>query len=617
MTAKSGSMAQSPAVGDPPDARDAAADYRRLVDETQPGGLLSAGGAFAHFPGAVLIAGHNGIVLGANDQAEAIAQILHAGRHEELRAAIQAALGGISAQVNPLVVSAGQPKAGEVPERAPVERAPVERAYDVVVLPWADGTAALLLGRDVTLERSLRAALVESRQRYKDLVEISNDFAWETDAQGRFVFVSPRGALGYEAAELVGRPAGELLLDAESGGSGAETSPFTAHTVVEESEVWVRSRDGAHLCLLSTALPLTSEAGDWIGARGVCRDVTSLRCHEADLAEARNRERLFSYIVNMVRRELEPARMLSATAEALMPALALTGISIHALVDGADGQRKLGSALAQAGRPAAPDDLRALVARLTADQQAVELEDAGGGLLLRATRYRDEINGLLCARRSGVGAGPASGAGWSVEDRGLFDNIAGQVGLAIEQLARQTEMEVLSMTDPLTGLHNRRGFVESLEQHLGEDAKSLRPGALFYIDLDNFKQVNDTHGHQTGDEALLDVAALLKEHIRGGDLAARLGGDEFALFLGGMERQGAERKAELMLKAAERLRGYSGDDHHLLGFSLGVAIYDPRTGEGLDSLLRRADEAMYGAKRAGKHSLNFAPDYDRRAKGQG
>jgi len=96
--------------------------------------------------------------------------------------------------------------------------ATTERAYDVVVLPWADSTVALVLGRDVTLERSLRAALVESRQRYKDLVEISNDFAWETDAEGRFVFVSPRGALGYPATELVGRPAAELLLDAALAG---------------------------------------------------------------------------------------------------------------------------------------------------------------------------------------------------------------------------------------------------------------------------------------------------------------------------------------------------------------------------------------------------------------
>src|SRR3546814_13090569 len=96
-------------------------------------------------------------------------------------------------------------------------------------------------------------------------------------------------------------------------------------------------------------------------------------------------------------------------------------------------------------------------------------------------------------------------------------------------------MTALSMTDPLTGLNNRRGFVDSLEALVAQDATKAT-GALFYIDLDNFKQVNDTHGHQTGDEALLEVAALLKEQIRGGDLAGRLCGAEFAVFLFGLGR---------------------------------------------------------------------------------
>lgn len=578
-------MTRVPAESGSTSESDLTDSYKLLIEEAAPGNLLSAGGVFAQFPGAVLIAGHNGIVLSANDLAEPIGQILQAGAHEDLRAAVMAALAGTAAQVSPLIVTTAE------------ANGPVERAFDVVVLPWSDGTVALLLGRDVTLERSLRAALVESRQRYKDLVEISNDFAWETDTEGRFVFVSPRGALGYQATELVGRLAGELLLDV----SGLETSPFVAKSVVDAAELWVRSADAANLCLLSTALPLTSETGAWIGARGVCRDITSLRCHEADLAEARNRERLFSYIVNMVRRELEPARMLSATAEALVPALALTGISIHALVDGA-----LGQALAQTGKVPDAEGLVSLVAQISDDKQAMEAQDTSGDLLLRATRYRDETNGLLCARRA------CGSPAWTAEDRSLLDNIAGQVGLAIEQLARQTEMEVLSITDPLTGLNNRRGFVASMEQRLVDDGAPRGPGALFYIDLDNFKQVNDTHGHQTGDEALLDVAALLKEQVRAVDLAARLGGDEFALFIDGMDRESAERKAELLLEAAERLRGYSGDADHLLGISLGVAIYNPQTGESLDSLFRRADAAMYDAKRNGKHSLNIAADFDRR-----
>lgn len=585
-------LVRPPATSGPSGEPDLAENYRRVVDDHSPGGLLSAGGAFAQFPGAVMLAGHNGIVLNANDQAEPIAQVLQSGQHEELRAAVQVALAGRTAQINPLLVKVTE--GGNT----------TERAYDAVVLPWADSTVALMLGRDVTLERSLRAALVESRQRYKDLVEISNDFAWETDAEGRFVFVSPRGALGYPATELVGRSARDLLLDHEPGEAALpaqiDSSPFMAKATVEAAEIWVRAAEGGEICLLSTALPLTSDGGSWIGARGVCRDITSLRCHEADLAEARNRERLFSYIVNVVRRELDPARMLDATAQALMPALALTGLSIHAIEGGA-----LGEALAQTGKPAHNDLLVALVKQLGNDRQAVDLHDDSGDLLVRATRYRDKTNGLLCAWR-------ASGApAWTAEDRGLLDNIAGQVGLAIEQLDRQTEMEVLSVTDPLTGLHNRRGFTDTLERRIAEDPAKAA-GALFYIDLDNFKQVNDTHGHQTGDEALLEVAALLKEQIRGGDLTARLGGDEFALFLCGMDRAAAERKAALILKAGARLRGFSGSAEHPLGLSLGGAVYEPRTGESLEALFRRADQAMYSAKRAGKNGFVLAEDYDRR-----
>src|SRR3546814_17544536 len=79
-------------------------------------------------------------------------------------------------------------------------------------------------------------------------------------------------------------------------------------------------------------------------------------------------------------------------------------------------------------------------------------------------------------------------------------------------------MTALSMTDPLTGLNNRRGFVDSLEALVAQDATKAT-GALFYIDLDNFKQVNDTHGHQTGDAALLEGVARMEEKSRGGDTA--------------------------------------------------------------------------------------------------
>jgi GGDEF domain-containing protein len=84
-----------------------------------------------------------------------------------------------------------------------------------------------------------------------------------------------------------------------------------------------------------------------------------------------------------------------------------------------------------------------------------------------------------------------------------------------------------------------------------------------------------------------------------------------------MDRAAAERKAELILKAGERLRGFSGAAEHPLGLSLGGAVFQPRTGEGLEALFRRADQAMYGAKRAGKNGFVLAEDYDRRAERKG
>ena len=274
---------------------------------------LSPGGLFEAFPGPALVVASNGVVLSANDRAEPVVKLLQGEATGQLRGTITAAFGGRAAQIVPLLLSHGT--GSEC----------VPRAFDLVALPWADGAAVLLLGRDITLERSLRGALLESRQRYKDLVEASSDFAWETDAEGRFAFVSPRGALEYAAAELVGRHAREFLL--EPGDS--EPSPFTTETPVDRVEVWFRDAAGRTACLSATGLPLHGPEGDWLGARGVCRDITAERAREAALARARHRQRLLGDILRMVRDQEEPTRMLSAVAEALVPALPAEGAAIY------------------------------------------------------------------------------------------------------------------------------------------------------------------------------------------------------------------------------------------------------------------------------------------------
>jgi diguanylate cyclase (GGDEF)-like protein len=130
--------------------------------------------------------------------------------------------------------------------------------------------------------------------------------------------------------------------------------------------------------------------------------------------------------------------------------------------------------------------------------------------------------------------------------------------------------------------------------------------ALYYVDLDNFKAVNDRHGHQRGDEALVAVRDLLLEHSRPGDMIARIGGDEFVMWLDGIDADVAESRARRLIEASERLHLFSEGAEHPLGISVGVAVHDPATGETLDELLARADVAMYSVKRRGKGGFEMA-----------
>ena len=120
-------------------------------------------------------------------------------------------------------------------------------------------------------DRALIDALVESRRRFKEIVEVSGDFAWETDAAGAFVFVSPGLTLGYRPEELIGAPATRFM--AESGVQPGET-PFEARAAVRDVDIWLRASDGRDVCLSASAIPIIDDKGVHAGARGVCRDVT-------------------------------------------------------------------------------------------------------------------------------------------------------------------------------------------------------------------------------------------------------------------------------------------------------------------------------------------------------
>jgi len=171
------------------------------------------------------------------------------------------------------------------------------------------------------------------------------------------------------------------------------------------------------------------------------------------------------------------------------------------------------------------------------------------------------------------------------------------LGVALQQFAHRAELEALSRTDGLTGLLNRRAFETDLGNRLGHGDAG---GALFYVDLDNFKPVNDVHGHQKGDEALVAVADMLTGCCRPGDLVARFGGDEFALWLERTDEDGARARAVDMLDSSKILRRFSGAPDRPLGISVGIAVRPRGARETLADMTLRADAAMYDIKHNGK-----------------
>ncbi len=166
-----------------------------------------------------------------------------------------------------------------------------------------------------------------------------------------------------------------------------------------------------------------------------------------------------------------------------------------------------------------------------------------------------------------------------------------------------SELEYYSMHDPLTGLYNRRHFNAMLEYEVGRSERHNHAFSLLLLDLDNFKDVNDSYGHPTGDQALCSIAEVLRAHLRKGDLPTRIGGDEFAVILIETDQAGAMTVADNIGRSLRELTLTSeeGKRFHVT-VSIGVVSY-PADADSIHDLLSGVDIAMYHAKEMGKDAV--------------
>jgi diguanylate cyclase (GGDEF)-like protein len=243
--------------------------------------------------------------------------------------------------------------------------------------------------------------------------------------------------------------------------------------------------------------------------------------------------------------------------------------------------------------------IRAAEAKVLETGEPCEANVDGVASLSHPLRRGDEgqgrVSGVVSVARRGERP-------FSAPERELFDYLAEQAAVSLENVGLHETVERQAVTDELTGLFNRRRFQEAMLTEVERSKRFGQAVGLVLLDLDNFKAVNDTYGHQQGDLVLREVARVLRETSREIDEPARYGGEELAVVLPGTDLEGAYNLAERVRAGIEELALplLDGDGLLRVTASFGVATL-PGSADDMRGLIAAADEALYRAKRAGKN----------------
>lgn len=414
---------------------------------------------------------------------------------------------------------------------------------------------------------------------YKSLVEASASLIWACDDTLTLTFVSRRAArdiYGYEPRDLLGRPVDVLLpRDIEQ---PAVRSAFTAlreGRPIRDLEAVHLTEDGRRVIVSISAVPMRQRDGRFAGVIGMNADLTALKSRERRLSEALRVERT----------------VLDSAGQAI------------AVVKQGMVQRCNDAFLRLAGLP--PDELAALpVAGALLEREDWEELTAAA----EEARPRDQAVVRELRVRRGTIVGVADAAWCQVTARAIA---AGEYVFVIADIDTLKQREATALHeahhDELTGLPNRRLLAERAAAALATSELRRVSCAVLAIDLDGFKEINDRHGHETGDRMLREVAARLTRVMRPQDTVARRGGDEFAVLVpdvGSMTE--VEKISERLLGAIGQPASFPDGPAELrVSASIGIALA-PEQGRDLERLLQLADLAMYDAKLKGKDRYAFA-----------
>ncbi|WP_050403521.1 bifunctional diguanylate cyclase/phosphodiesterase [Bradyrhizobium embrapense] len=437
--------------------------------------------------------------------------------------------------------------------------------------------------RDVTEETSALRRLAESEQRLADFVSTASDWCWESDAAHRLL-PYPKSLDGNAAFQTIasgGSARWELAYAPEDEeGMARHRADMEAHRPFRDFTYTVIGQDGSRVSICTSGKPIFADDGSFLGYRGTASDITQLRAAKA--------------LLDQRTRALEEAHRL--------------------------GKIGTWSYRLDTGRTVWAIELYQL---LGFDSDTFEPTDENIGprfLGNDADRFRDVQRRVLRTRRTEATDLRILHADGSARDLAVIckaevahDKVVGIIGTVqdvTERKEAERQLEQLAYSDPLTGLANRALFTRQLAALIEGCARDDRGAALLLIDLDRFKEVNDSLGHAAGDKLLIQVAAALRQELGPRAFIARLGGDEFAVLAEGCGMSDAALTGladRLIAKLSVPVDLAEGEA--VVGATIGIARL-PEHGATAEAAVRNADLALYMAKEAGRGRAQlFEPVY--------
>lgn len=443
----------------------------------------------------------------------------------------------------------------------------------------ADGCPTGYVGTmvDITELHESRARLMRSEAEHRLLTENARDLISHSDADDIYVYASPshKDTLGYDPRELIGTRVydyvhpDDLKADAQNDHRQARSGLVN---------IRFRHKNGSWVWLGATTRTIRDkQTGTKLGIVSIARDITAQLVAERELARREERFRSLTSLSSDWYWETDAQIRFTFFSEGIYRRLGL------------DAQQLIGTTFQTYVQDHAAPGFIALMESLAARRP-----------------FRDLIYPAETAARPGI-VRFLRISGEPVSENGVFCGYRGVSRDVTHEVRTARTLERLATCDVLTELPNRAMMEKRLKQRLQNPHPDICE-AVFFIDLDNFKEVNDSLGHAAGDMLLKEIAARLQQCVRPGDMVARLGGDEFVVLAecrnGGSTAIGIAEKLCMALDTPMVIQGHEV----MAGASVGIAMY-PQDGDTSEALLQNADTALYRAKAAGGDAYCFfTPD---------